>query len=69
MLDDAVLTDLSTEQLDAVLRAKADTAWHLHHLTTEKDLDAFVLFSSVVGQSWAPPVKPTTPPPTPCWTR
>jgi acyl transferase domain-containing protein len=35
------------ERIDAVLRAKADAAWHLHELTT--DLDAFVLFSSAGG--------------------
>ncbi|ORA06881.1 hypothetical protein BST12_29200, partial [Mycobacterium angelicum] len=33
-------------QLDTVLSAKADAAWHLHELTAERELAAFVLFSS-----------------------
>ena len=49
VLDDAVATELSPQQLDAVLAAKADAAWHLHHLTAERDLAAFVLFSSAAG--------------------
>ncbi|KAA1242376.1 SDR family NAD(P)-dependent oxidoreductase, partial [Mycobacterium simiae] len=49
VLDDAVVTDLSPQQLDAVLAAKADAAWHLHRLTAERDLAAFVLFSSAAG--------------------
>ena len=49
VLDDAVVTELTPEQLDAVLAAKADTAWHLHHLTADRDLAAFVLFSSAAG--------------------
>ena len=49
VLDDAVVTELSAQQLDAVLAAKADSAWHLHQLTAERDLAAFVLFSSAAG--------------------
>jgi len=49
VLDDAVVTELSPEQLDAVLAAKADAAWHLHHLTADRDLAAFVMFSSAAG--------------------
>ena len=49
VLDDAVVTDLTPEQLDAVLTAKADAAWHLHRLTEDRDLAAFVLFSSAAG--------------------
>jgi acyl transferase domain-containing protein/acyl-CoA synthetase (AMP-forming)/AMP-acid ligase II/acyl carrier protein/NADP-dependent 3-hydroxy acid dehydrogenase YdfG len=49
VLDDAMVTELSPEQLDAVLAAKADAAWHLHHLTADRDLAAFVMFSSAAG--------------------
>ena len=54
VLDDAVLTELSTDSLDAVLAAKADAAWYLDQLSAEHDLDAFVLFSSAAGTLGAP---------------
>ncbi|GDY52027.1 hypothetical protein SVIO_026500 [Streptomyces violaceusniger] len=49
VLDDAVVERLTPEQIDRVLRVKADGAWYLHELTHGMDLDAFVLFSSVAG--------------------
>ncbi|MEU9559679.1 type I polyketide synthase, partial [Streptomyces fumanus] len=48
-LDDGVLTALTPERLDTVLRAKADGARHLDELTRESGLAAFVLFSSAAG--------------------
>ncbi|MFE3498108.1 SDR family NAD(P)-dependent oxidoreductase, partial [Streptomyces sp. NPDC059175] len=49
VLDDATATALTPGQLDAVLRPKVDAAWHLHRLTRDLGLSAFVLFSSVSG--------------------
>ncbi|MFJ4537479.1 SDR family NAD(P)-dependent oxidoreductase, partial [Streptomyces tibetensis] len=45
----ALLPTLTPEDLTAVLRAKADAAWHLHDLTRDRNLSAFVLFSSHTG--------------------
>jgi acyl carrier protein len=52
LLDDGVVTTLTPERLDGVLRPKVDAARHLHELTD--DLDAFVLFSSVAGTLGSP---------------
>ena len=49
VLDDAVVTSLTPERVDAVLRAKVDAAWNLHELTRDADVSAFVLFSSMAG--------------------
>ncbi|MEV7981246.1 type I polyketide synthase, partial [Streptomyces sp. NPDC086519] len=49
VLDDGVLTALTPERLDTVLRAKADGARHLDELTRDSGLAAFVLFSSAAG--------------------
>ncbi|CCH32003.1 SDR family NAD(P)-dependent oxidoreductase [Actinosynnema sp. NPDC047251] len=49
VLDNGLLPALTAEQVDAVLRPKADGAWHLHELTRDADLSAFVVFSSTVG--------------------
>nr|BAO66519.1 type I polyketide synthase [Streptomyces sp. MJ635-86F5] len=49
VLDDAVIASLNPQRMAAVLRPKADAAWHLHELTRDLDLAAFVLFSSTSG--------------------
>ncbi|MBS4727408.1 SDR family NAD(P)-dependent oxidoreductase [Mycobacterium sp. SM1] len=54
VLDDALVTSLTAEQLDVVLRAKVDGAWHLHELTRDRDLGMFVLCSSVAGTIGSP---------------
>ncbi|WP_250294487.1 type I polyketide synthase, partial [Streptomyces atroolivaceus] len=49
VVDNAVLTSLTPERVAAVLRPKVDAAWNLHELTADRDLSAFVLFSSSAG--------------------
>ena len=47
--DDGVLSSLTPDRVDAVLRPKVDAVWNLHELTKDLDLAAFVLFSSLAG--------------------
>ncbi|MEY9969623.1 3-oxoacyl-(acyl-carrier-protein) synthase/acyl carrier protein, partial [Streptacidiphilus sp. MAP12-16] len=54
VLDDAVIQALTIDQLDRVLRVKMDSTLHLHELTRELDLSAFVLFSSFAATFGAP---------------
>ncbi len=53
-IDDGVLTALTPERFDTVLRPKADAAFHLHRLTRSLDLSAFVVFSSAAGVLGSP---------------
>jgi len=49
IVDDGLVTALNPERLSKVLQPKVDGAIHLHELTLEHDLSAFVMFSSVSG--------------------
>ncbi|WP_448323714.1 type I polyketide synthase, partial [Streptomyces sp. DSM 41493] len=49
VLDDGMVDDLTPAQLERALQVKVGAAVHLHELTREMDLSAFVLFSSVAG--------------------
>ncbi|MFF3489278.1 SDR family NAD(P)-dependent oxidoreductase [Streptomyces sp. NPDC002701] len=54
VLDDGLLDSLTPDRVDHVLRPKADAAWHLHELTRDTKLSAFVLFSSYAGVAGGP---------------
>ncbi|MDN2502746.1 SDR family NAD(P)-dependent oxidoreductase, partial [Nocardia nova] len=49
VLDDGTVESLTDEQVDRVLAPKVDGAWHLHELTRDRDVSAFVLFSSIAA--------------------
>ncbi len=49
VLDDGLVADLTPERLAGVMAAKVESALHLHELTADRDLSAFVLFSSFAG--------------------
>ena len=49
VLSDAALGNQSWEGFETVLWPKMLGAWHLHRATMDRDLDMFVLFSSVAG--------------------
>ena len=54
VLDDGVVTELTADRLERVLKPKVDGAWNLHELTRDHDLCAFVLFSSAAGVMGSP---------------
>nr|WP_284748671.1 type I polyketide synthase [Amycolatopsis sp. RTGN1] len=49
VLDDGVLSSLTPDRLASVLKPKALAAFHLHELTRDLDLSAFVSFASTAG--------------------
>ncbi|GGV64807.1 hypothetical protein GCM10010277_71600 [Streptomyces longisporoflavus] len=54
VLEDGVLSAMTAQQLDRVLRPKSDAAWNLHELTRDLDLTAFVLCASSAGTFGGP---------------
>ncbi|WP_264078922.1 type I polyketide synthase, partial [Mycobacterium szulgai] len=48
-LDDTLITSLTPQRLDTVLKAKVDGAWNLHQATEHLDLSMFVLCSSIAA--------------------
>ena len=49
VLSDAALGNQTWERFETVLWPKMLGAWHLHRATMDRDLDLFVLFSSIAG--------------------
>ena len=49
VLSDGALGNQTWERFEQVLWPKVLGAWHLHRATMERDLDLFVLFSSITG--------------------
>ncbi|MFH8371038.1 SDR family NAD(P)-dependent oxidoreductase [Streptomyces sp. NPDC018031] len=54
LLDDGVIESMTPVQLARVMGPKVDAAWHLHELTADMELSAFVLFSSVASLIGSP---------------
>ncbi|MFI7671291.1 type I polyketide synthase [Nocardia sp. NPDC049526] len=54
VLDDGAIASLTADRMDTVLRPKVDAALHLHELTADLPLKAFVLFSSAAGAFGSP---------------
>ncbi|NUR58296.1 MAG: SDR family NAD(P)-dependent oxidoreductase, partial [Catenulispora sp.] len=53
-IDDSLVSALTPEQLDKVLRPKIDAAQNLSELTENHDLSAFILYSSAAATFGAP---------------
>ncbi|WUL65274.1 SDR family NAD(P)-dependent oxidoreductase [Amycolatopsis sp. NBC_00345] len=49
VLDDGTIETLTDAQIERVLRAKVDGAVNLHRLTGDRELSAFIVYSSVAG--------------------
>ena len=49
VLSDGALSNQNWDRFEQVLWPKVIGAWHLHRATLDRDLDLFVLFSSVTG--------------------
>lgn len=49
VLDDVTLTEMTADRFETVMAPKVDGAWNLHRATTERDLDFFILYSSIAS--------------------
>ncbi len=54
VLDDGLIESLDAARLEMVMRPKVEATLHLHELTRERDIAAFILFSSAAGIVGAP---------------
>jgi acyl transferase domain-containing protein len=54
VLDDGILLQLTRERFRTVMHPKVMGAWHLHQLTQDRELDFFVLFSSLASLLGSP---------------
>lgn len=54
VMHDGLLSQLSWQQFNQVLKPKLDGAWHLHEITQSLNLDFFVMYSSAAGLFGAP---------------
>ncbi|WTL55036.1 SDR family NAD(P)-dependent oxidoreductase [Nocardia sp. NBC_01499] len=54
LLDDGVVESMTSDQVNRAMAPKADAAWHLHELTKDRGLAAFVMFSSVASLIGSP---------------
>ena len=54
VLDDTVITSMTPDRIDTVLRAKVDAAWNLHEATRNLDLSMFALCSSIAATVGSP---------------
>jgi acyl transferase domain-containing protein/NADPH:quinone reductase-like Zn-dependent oxidoreductase/acyl carrier protein len=54
ILDDGILLHLNTARLRAVMAPKVDGGWLLHRLTQHRELDHFILFSSLAAVFGSP---------------
>ena len=53
-LDDGLIDSMGPERIERVFAPKAEGAWNLHELTEDKELSAFVCFSSIAATLGGP---------------